>query len=90
MRTFAHYVGFDIENMPFERVYGRETIDIVMMQDIGIVKSTLTGYRLTRLPNTQRPLPQKTQEVQEEEEEEEEVDNMVARMDNLELQVRGY
>ena len=39
--TFAHYVGFDIDDMPFERVKGRYTIDIIMIQAIGIMQSTL-------------------------------------------------
>ena len=29
--TFAHYVGFDIDDMPFKRIKGREMVDIVMM-----------------------------------------------------------
>lgn len=57
MTTFARFMGFDIKNMPFERVQGRETIDIVMMQAIGIVESTHNGYRLTKLSNEQVPQP---------------------------------
>ena len=35
--TFARY----IEDMPFERVKRRETVDIIIMQVIGIVQSNL-------------------------------------------------
>ena len=48
--TFARYVAFDIEDMPFKRVKGRETVDIIMIQTIGIVESTLQGFKLTPFP----------------------------------------
>ena len=35
--TFAQYMGFNIEYMPFKKVKGRDTVDIVMMKAIGIV-----------------------------------------------------
>ena len=67
-------MGFDIDDMPFERAKGRETVDIVMMQVIGIMQSTLQGFRLTPLPcEQQAPL------IEEKEEEEEEVDDMVVQ-----------
>ena len=49
--TFAWYMGFDIDDMPFERVKGRYTIDIIMIQAIGIMQSTLQGFRLTPIPD---------------------------------------
>ena len=29
--AFARYMGFDIDKIPFERIKGRESVDIVMM-----------------------------------------------------------
>ena len=43
--TFACYFGFDIDDMPFEKVKGRDTIDIIMMKAIGIVQHTYQGYK---------------------------------------------
>ena len=53
--AFARYVGFDIDKMPFKRVKGRESVDIVMMQAIGIVQSIINGFRLTPLPGEPQP-----------------------------------
>ena len=53
--AFLWYVGFDIDKMPFERVKGRESVDIVMMQAIGIVQNTINGFRLTPLPGEPQP-----------------------------------
>ena len=78
-------MGFDIDKMSFERVKGRENVDIVMMQAIGIIQSTINGFRLTPLPNEpqhQQEVPQVTQE-----EVEEEIDDVVTRMENIELQI---
>ena len=49
--TFTRYMGFDIDDMLFEKFKGREMVDIIMMQVIGIMQSTLQGFRLTPLPD---------------------------------------
>ena len=33
----AYYIGFNINNMPFEKLKGHSLIDISMMEDIGMV-----------------------------------------------------
>ena len=68
--AFTCYISFHMDDMPFEKVKGRDMVDIVMMKAIGIVQYIYQGYRLTPILGEQQ-LPSNV------EEEEEEVDDMV-------------
>ena len=82
--AIARYVKFDIDDMSFEKVKGRDRVDIVMMQAIGIVDHFNGSYRLIPLPNEPQAPPN---EEDDEESEDEDADEMTERMDNLELQM---
>ena len=82
--AIARYVKFDINDMPFERVKGRDSVDIVMMQAIGIVEHVHGDYRLIPLLNE----PQAPQDEEADEgSNEEDGDEVIERMENLELQM---
>ena len=38
MLSIANYVGFDIDNMPFDKLPGPSLIDLHMMEAIGMVE----------------------------------------------------
>ena len=82
--AIVKYVKFDINDMPFEKVKGRDRVDIVMMQAIGIVEHFHGSFRLIPLPNEPQAPPH---EEDNEESEDEDADEMTERMDNLELQM---
>ena len=78
--AIAKYLDFNIENMPFEKVAGRYFIDTSMMEAIGLVR-----IDHTRRAFLIQPTPPKAQV--EEEEEDISINDVVERLDNLELQV---
>ena len=60
--SIANYVGFDIENMPFDKLPGPSSIDLQMMEAMGMVEIGFMGD--PRLIGVQ-------QQARQEEEEEE-------------------
>ena len=77
--NIACYVGFDADNIPFEKLKGHSLIDLSMMEAIGMV--TKEGPRHYNLVNA--PPPQQM----DEEEERADIYDVIRRMDDLELQV---
>ena len=89
--TIASYLGFDMENIPFEKVKGHSLIGINMMKAMGSIRKDHRGKpilnRHVTPPNVQ---PQVEPEVEEEEEEQDiDLNNVMQRLDDLELQVGG-
>ena len=78
--AIASYVGFDIENMPFDKLPGSSFIDLPMMEAMGLIEMELGGIpHLIGNPQQQQPM--------QEEEDESELQQVMQRMDSLELQV---
>ena len=79
--AIAKYLNFDIENMPFEKVQGRHFIDTSMMEAMGLVRIDHNGRAFLIQPEPQ---------VEEEEAEEEgdaSLNEVMERLDTLELQI---
>ena len=83
--TIANYLGFDMENMPFNMVKGHSLIDSYMMEAIGLIRKDFKGRAILIHPNEPPPTPQ--EEEEEEEGQETELKDVVQRLDDLELQV---
>ena len=81
--TLAKYLGFDVENMPFDKVKGRSLIDSCMMEAMGLIRKDLRGRTILIQSNNPPPAPQQG----EEEDQEVDLNDVVERLDNLELQV---
>ena len=81
--TLAKYLGFDVENMSFDKVKGRSLIDSCMMETMGLIRKDLRGRKILILPNDPPPAPQQG----EKEDQEVDLNDVVERLDNLELQV---
>ena len=78
--NIVRYVGFDVDNMSFQILKGHSLIDLPMMETMGLVKRVGTNvFKLVHAP----PPPNV-----DEEEEEADIQDMMRRMDDLELQVR--
>ena len=63
--TLAKYLGFDVENMPFDRVKGRSLIDSCMMEAIGLIRKDFRGRAILICPNEPPPTPQEEEEEEE-------------------------
>ena len=81
--TLAKYLGFDLEAMPFDKVEGRLLIDSCMTEAMGLIRKDLRGRTILIQPNDQPPAPPQG----EEEDQEFDLNDVVERLDNLELQV---
>ena len=57
--TLAKYLGFDVENMPFDKVKGRLLIDSCMMEAMGLIRKDLRGRTILIQPNDPPPAPHK-------------------------------
>ena len=57
--TLAKYLGFYVENMPFDKVKGRSLIDSCMMEAMGLIKKDLRGRTILIQPNDPPPAPHK-------------------------------
>lgn len=77
--VIAKYLDFSIENMPLKKVTSRHSIDTSMMEAIGLVRIDHTGRAFFI-----QPAPP---EAQEKEEEDVSINDVMERLDNLELQV---
>ena len=77
--SIANYLGFDIDNMPFDKLLGPSLIDLHMIEAMGMVKIGCMGVPIL--------IGAQQQVRKEEEEEESELEQMMSRMDTLELQV---
>ena len=55
--TLAKYLGFDVENMPFDKVKGRSLIDSCMMEAMGLIRKDLMGRTILIQPNDPPPAP---------------------------------
>ena len=56
--TLAKYLGFHVENMPFDKAKGRSLIDSCMMEAIGLIRNDLRGRTILIQPNNPPPAPQ--------------------------------
>ena len=83
MTTITEYYGFDMSRMDFDKVKRVNMIGISMMQSIRLVEHVNGNYRLVHR------VVEQVQEDEEEEEIDEEVhlEHVVARINNLEIQV---
>ena len=56
--TLAKYLGFDVENMPFDKVKGCSLIDSCMMEEaMGLIRKDLRGRTILIQPNDPPPAP---------------------------------
>ena len=79
--SITNYLGFDVDNMPFAQLHGNIRIDLHMMEAMGMLTIGYGG--VPTLIGDQVP-----QQVMEEEEEEEvDLQQVMDRLDNIELQV---
>ena len=81
--TLAKYLGFDVENIPFDKVKGHSLIDSCMMEAMGLIRKDLRGRTILIQPNDPLPAPQQG----EKEDQEVDLNDVVERLDNLKLQV---
>ena len=79
--AITNYLGFDIENMPFDKLPGSSFIDLSMMEAMGLIEMGVGG-----VPHLIGD-PHQPQQPMQEEEEESELQQVMNRMDSLELQV---
>ena len=79
--SIANYLGFDINNIPFDKLLGPSLIDLYMMEAMGIIE-----MGRNRVPILIGDQPQQ-QAMQDEEEEEGDMNQVMQCLDNLELQV---
>ena len=79
--AIASYLGFDVDNMPFDKLPGSSFIDLAMMEAMGLIEMGVGG-----VPHLIGD-PHQPQQPMQEEEEESELQQVMNRMDSLELQV---